>query len=181
MTEPADTKDQQAETVWLFGYGSLIYKADFEYLESSAAWITGWSRRFWQGSHDHRGVPGAPGRVVTLIAEPGAICSGIAYRVPISAFEHLDQREKDGYRRCEVAITLADNHQVSGLIYFAGADNPAFLGSATPVAIAEQIASASGASGDNRDYALDLARALRRLGSDDSHVFAVERALCASN
>jgi len=47
-----------AESLWLFGYGSLLFKAGFPYLERRPATITGWSRRLWQGSHDHRGTCG---------------------------------------------------------------------------------------------------------------------------
>ncbi|MDX5329335.1 MAG: gamma-glutamylcyclotransferase, partial [Marinobacter sp.] len=78
------------DSVWLFGYGSLIYKVDFPFLEQRPASIRGWARRFWQGSHDHRGTPEAPGRVVTLIEQPGAVCRGMAFRVSPNVFEYLD-------------------------------------------------------------------------------------------
>lgn len=91
-------------SVWLFGYGSLIYKADFPYLQRRPASIVNWTRRFWQGSHDHRGTPESPGRVVTIIEEAGAICHGMAYLVTPEVFAHLDHREKNGYLRLAVPI-----------------------------------------------------------------------------
>ena len=95
-------------SVWLFGYGSLIYKADFPYLQRRPASIANWTRRFWQGSHDHRGTPEAPGRVVTIIEEAGAICHGMAYLVTPEVFAHLDHREKNGYLRLATTITFDD-------------------------------------------------------------------------
>ncbi len=156
---------------WVFGYGSLIYKVDFPYIDRAEAEISGWIRRFWQGSHDHRGTPDAPGRVVTLIPEPGATCRGVAYRVEHSVFEHLDHREKNGYRRIEELIVLADRGtSVSGVVYVADENNPAFLGPATVEELASHIHDSHGPSGSNRDYALDLAEALEALGEYDSHV-----------
>jgi len=167
------------KTVWLFGYGSLIWKADFDYLERRPASIRGWARRFWQGSHDHRGTPEAPGRVVTLIPEADAICHGMAYRISPSVFEPLDIREKNGYLRVVTQMTFDDGSHAEGVVYMAGEDNAAFLGPAEERVIAQQIAESHGPSGPNRDYLLNLAAALRELGFEDSHVFALERALLA--
>jgi cation transport protein ChaC len=164
-------------SVWLFGYGSLIYKADFPYLERRPASIANWTRRFWQGSHDHRGTPEAPGRVVTIIEEPGAVCHGMAYLVTPEVFAHLDHREKNGYLRLTIAITFEDGDSVEGLVYIATPDNTAFLGAASEQEIARHIARAAGPSGPNSDYLNHLAAALRELGRHDQHVFEIERHL----
>ena len=113
------------DTVWLFGYGSLIYKVDFPWLERRPAWLQGWARRFWQGSHDHRGTPEAPGRVVTLIASAGARCRGMAYRISPDVFAHLDHREKNGYARRSLEFCFDDGGCVQGVVYVADPANEA--------------------------------------------------------
>ena len=172
-------------SVWLFGYGSLIYKADFPYLQRRAASIANWTRRFWQGSHDHRGTPEAPGRVVTIIEEAGAICHGMAYLVTPEVFAHLDHREKNGYLRLATTITFDDgdggSDSVVRLVYIATPDNTAFLGEAPEQEIARHIARSIGPSGPNSDYLNHLAHALRELGRHDQHVFEIERHLAALN
>lgn len=167
--------------IWLFGYGSLIWKADFAYLERKPAYITGWARRFWQGSHDHRGTPEAPGRVATLIRAQGAVCHGMAYRITPDVLAPLDVREKNGYLREKVPLTFLGERgeaqegktQIEGLIYLATEDNPAFLGDAPLEDIAYQIAHAHGPSGSNKAYLLNLAQALRELCIEDEHVFSL--------
>ncbi|KGE02783.1 gamma-glutamylcyclotransferase [Pseudohaliea rubra] len=159
------------EPAWVFGYGSLIYKVDFPFLDRRNARIDGWERRFWQGSHDHRGTPEAPGRVVTLIKAPGVRCRGVAYLVEPEVFDHLDYREKNGYARHRVPIVLDDRAApVVGFLYVATEDNPAFLGPAPLEELAAHIAGAAGPSGSNGDYLLQLAEALHALESYDDHV-----------
>lgn len=165
------------EQVWLFGYGSLIWKADFDYLERRPATIHGWARRFWQGSHDHRGTPAAPGRVLTLVPETNAACAGMAYLITPAVFDHLDRREKNGYLRHIETLHFADGTRVQGLVYIASEANAAWLGPAPEAEIARHIAESRGPSGRNRDYLVHLARALRELGADDPHVYAIERHL----
>jgi cation transport regulator ChaC len=162
---------------WVFGYGSLIYKVDFSYFERQPAHILGWERRFWQGSHDHRGTPEAPGRVVTLVEAPGRRCQGMAYYVAEDVFQHLDHREKNGYVRVDTSLYLDDGRAHPGTVYIADETNHAFLGAESMSAMAAHIARSQGPSGSNRDYLLTLARALRELGIHDDHVFELEALL----
>ena len=167
--------NQNANDLWLFGYGSLIWKADFDYVERAPASLQGWQRRFWQGSHDHRGTPQSPGRVVTLMREPAATCVGMAYRIDASqserVLEHLDFREKNGYERFEAPISfLGSTGSAQALVYIATPDNFAHLGPAPDTEIAQQIHNSAGPSGTNKEYLFRLHEALEHLNTSDDHV-----------
>ncbi len=171
------------ETPWIFGYGSLAWRADFDFVEARVCVLEHWSRRFWQGSTDHRGVPGAPGRVVTLVREPGARCFGRAYRLAAERAEpviaQLDHRERGGYERVSVELRFPEHGHApaQGLIYLATAENQNYLGPAPLGEIARQVRDARGPSGANREYVLELAAFLREHGAEDPHVFALEQLL----
>ena len=167
--------------IWLFGYGSLIWRPDFAYRERRSALLHGWARRFWQGSHDHRGLPHAPGRVVTLVPDAEASCHGVAYlidrAVAHAVFANIDHREKNGYERTRVRIDIAPGGRVDGVVYIAPERNAAYLGPAPLAEMARQIAGSHGPSGSNAEYLLELATALRALGASDAHVFELEQAV----
>jgi cation transport protein ChaC len=165
--------------LWIFGYGSLLWRPSFPDVERRPARVRGRARRFWQGSTDHRGVPGAPGRVVTLVPDAAEGCVGIAYRVAAAeaaaVLAALDHRERGGYERVQLALADPQGDAFAeGLAWLATPANPNYLGPAPLEAIAAQVRGAQGPSGTNVDYVLRLAEALRALGAADPHVFALE-------
>lgn len=172
-----------SEGVWLFAYGSLIWRPDIPILAQTLATASGWTRRFWQGSHDHRGTPESPGRVVTLIAAPGQHCVGVAYQldpdVLAGTFDALDHREKNGYERASIDLMTPTGTALSAVTYLAPPGNFAWLGDAPLSELARQIAGSQGPSGTNPDYLFGLADALRARQIRDDHVFGLESAVLA--
>lgn len=168
--------------LWIFGYGSIIWKPDFEYIEKRVGYIQGWRRVFYQGSTDHRGIPGAPGRVATLIPDPHSYCYGMAFFVSRAKareiMSQLDDREKGGYERYREPFYARDEARQpfsDVLVYVASQDNPEYLGPSKTLDMAFQIAHAHGPSGSNAEYLLNLAASLRQLKLHDSHIFELER------
>ncbi|NUP07930.1 MAG: gamma-glutamylcyclotransferase [Polyangiaceae bacterium] len=165
--------------LWVFAYGSLMFRPAFPFAAREPAFIEGFERRFWQGSTDHRGVPGAPGRVVTLMPSAGARCFGVAFGVAdadaSTVLDGLDFRERGGYSRLELPLLrTSDSTLVStGLVYVANPDNENWLGPATIDDIAMQVRTSVGPSGRNVDYVIGVARALVDIGAVDEHVFDI--------
>ena len=180
--------DEDARGPWIFGYGSLVWRPAFPFVERRAGFVRGWARRFWQASTDHRGVPEDPGRVVTLTAMPEARCFGMAYRVaPADVPEVLaghDHREQGGYRRVTIDVHVPDGSEtLSGaLMYLATEDNPSYVGPAPLAEIAARVRRCVGPSGPNVEYVLRLAEALRAMDvpyDEDAHVFELAALVAA--
>ncbi len=170
--------------MWIFGYGSLMWRPGFSYVERTVATLSGYRRVFWQASPDHRGTPERPGRVVTLADDGEAQCAGVAFRLDEVAVDRtladLDDRERGGYVRQRVALRRADGGCIEGLTYVARPDNPHYLGEACLQTMVHEVLASSGESGANSDYVLRLDEELQRLGIVDRHATALASALRAT-
>ena len=156
----------------VFGYGSLLFRPGFEYVERQLAVLSGFRRSFRQASPDHRGTPERPGRVVTLVPVAGASCSGALYVVSSPTdqlLRELDHRERAGYERVSVEVLVAGERRAA-VTWLAPPGNPYDAGELEPGALAELVRAATGPSGPNQDYVFLLERALQELGVVDSAV-----------
>lgn len=178
-----------SSSLWIFGYGSLVWKPDFKFKRSKVGFVRGYKRRFWHGDNFHRGNDETPGRVVTLIEEDDASTWGVAFEVTGSQVEeslkYLNVREavRGGYLTRFVEFVPRGENQspIQALVYIATADNPIYLGPASTDEIAAQIAVCKGKTGHNIEYLLRLADFMRHScpDVDDPHLFSIERACLA--
>lgn len=159
---------------WIFGYGSLIWRPNFDFTSRQPAKIKGWVRRFYQGSPDHRGTPKQWGRVVTLMPTSNEECYGVAYAIDAykrdDVFHYLNLREQGGYDLLETEIQLLNGDAVHGYVYTANEENPFYLGPASVDEMAIQILNSSGPSGPNLEYFTQLYTALSDFAPDDPHL-----------
>jgi cation transport protein ChaC len=169
--------------MWIFAYGSLIFRPSFSHLERRRAFLPDYMRRFWQGSPDHRGVPEAPGRVATLVPAHDEWCGGCVYRIDVNDAEailaELDVREQAGFERHLLSVYDAPhgNAFAQAIVYVARQGNPHFLGPLEEIEIAAWVRRSHGPSGPNADYVLALRDALRNLEIHDTHVEVIARHL----
>jgi len=175
------------EELWVFGYGSLVWKNnDFEYELKRPGYLKGFVRRFFQNSIDHRGVPEKPGRVVTLVfaRDNEARVHGIGYKIASdkvsSVLDHLDFREKNGYDRHETMFYPTDGSPPKPtIVYVANEQNPSWNQNHDLEDIAAQIIESVGPSGKNTEYVYNLCDAMRQYFHNvrDDHLFELEKLL----
>jgi glutathione-specific gamma-glutamylcyclotransferase len=170
--------------IWVFGYASLVWRPALPFVDRRAARVTGWARRFWQASSDHRGTPEAPGRVATLVPAPGAIVWGVAYAIADvdwpAVRELLEVREQGGYDRVDAIAGLAAGlaageviAEVPAVMYVGGDAGGHFVGPEPLETTAAIVRRSRGPSGDNATYVRELARALVEMGAPDPEVEAL--------
>jgi glutathione-specific gamma-glutamylcyclotransferase len=172
--------EHENSELWVFGYGSLMWRPGFDYLERAPARLRGLHRALCVYSYVHRGTPERPGLVFGL--DRGGMCRGIAYRVAATkraeTIAYLRGREQvtSVYREAVRRIALEDGsrRQIGALCYLVDRGHVQYAGGLTLAERVHYVRQGHGQSGHNRDYVLDAVRALEALGyrETDLHLLA---------
>jgi glutathione-specific gamma-glutamylcyclotransferase len=175
MAEPTRPVDGAAHApaaghdIWIFGYGSLMWRPEFAYLERAPATVVGYHRAFCVASTHHRGTEARPGLVLGL--DRGRACVGVAYRVAAEqaaatlAYLHARELIYGVYRQAHVGARLGDgtHREVVAIAYIVERAHPSWMGRLSPARQIELIRGARGISGTNLDYLINTVRHLREL------------------
>jgi glutathione-specific gamma-glutamylcyclotransferase len=165
--------DHAKEDLWVFAYGSLIWRPDFEHLERIPARLIGAHRALCVYSFVHRGTPERPGLVLGL--DHGGMCRGVAYRVAAARRAETlhDLREREQVTkvyiervRPVVLVGHAEN-RIQAVCYMVDRSHAQYAGK---LSLAEQlriVRHGHGKSGNNRDYVLATVHALEAMDCRD--------------
>ena len=153
MTAPGREEPTHGE-LWVFGYGSLMWRPGFTYSLRCKAMLRGWRRSLCIYSRHYRGTPDRPRLVLGL--DRGGACPGVAFRVEAALREptirYLHEREQPTavYIERMVPITLESGDRVSALTFVADRMHRQYAGRLAREAMLERVRAGAGASGDKR-------------------------------
>ena len=166
-TEPS------ADDLWVFGYGSLMWRPGFEFAEQVPARLIVEHRALCVYSFDHRGTPEKPGLVLGL--DRGGACRGIAFRVAArrrkETIDYLRGREQttNVYREVMRSVWLENEarQRVSALAYVVDRGHVQYAGRLSQAEQLRFVRQGHGRSGNNRDYVLSTVRSIEAQGFRD--------------
>ena len=160
-----------SDELWVFGYGSLMWRPGFAYAERQPATLAGRRRAFCIYSVHHRGTYERPGLVLGLA--PGGSVRGVAYRISRrrwkEVYAYLVEREQptETYVEARRNVRLADGRRVETLVFLSDIRHPQWAGVLSQERQAELISGGTGLSGRNIDYLRDLVEHLREMRMRD--------------
>lgn len=155
---------------WVFGYGSLMWRPGFPYLECRAALLRGWHRAFCVYSQHYRGTKEKPGLVLGL--DRGGACRGRAFLVAAedgpAVAEYLHGREMISgvYEPRWVAVETPEG-RLRAATYLADRGHEQYAGKLDEATLVRFILQGHGEAGSNLEYVENTVRHLDELGIAD--------------
>src|SRR6476619_6645703 len=162
--------------LWVFGYGSLMWRPGFEFVERVPARLIGEHRALCVYSFVHRGTPEKPGLVLGL--DRGGACRGIAFRIAeqnrAATVAYLREREQvtSVYREVMRSVWLENGarQRVSALAYVVDRGHVQYAGRLSPAEQLRHVLQGHGQSGPNREYVLSTVKAIEAEGFRDAQL-----------
>lgn len=176
MTANITSESEPESDLWVFGYGSLMWRPGFEFIEQVPARLIGEHRALCVYSFDHRGTPERPGLVLGL--DRGGACRGIAFRVAAkqrhATIAYLREREQTThvYREVMRSVWLdnVERTRVSALAYVVDRGHVQYAGRLSLTEQLHFVKQGHGRSGANRDYVLSTVKAIEAEGFRDQQL-----------
>jgi len=158
------------EDLWIFGYGSLIWRPEFDFSERRSAHVHGWHRALKMWSTINRGTPQVPGLVFGMLS--GGSCHGMAFRIPRNqgdtVMRKLWLREMPNAVYDPRWLPCRTPHgAVKALAFTLSRQSPHHTGELAPDEYRRIFSEAQGIYGTTLDYAQATFEELQRLGIDD--------------
>ena len=166
-------------TLWVFGYGSLMWNPGFAHSDRQVAVLEGYHRSFCMWSIHYRGTVTDPGLVLALDEAEAATCHGVAFAVAggqeAETLAYLRDREliSSAYREMDLAVTLRDGRAVRAVSYVVNRDHPQYCQDLDPADQAAIIARSAGSAGRNDDYLFNTVAHLAELDISDTHLLTL--------
>jgi len=173
---------QPHEDVWVFAYGSLIWRPEFAYVEERSALLRGYHRALCLWSRINRGTPEQPGLVFGL--DVGGSCRGVAFRIPASdvlaSLTALWRREMGAgaYLPRWFGMHTAAG-RVRALAFVMDRRSDGYVRQLPEDRLLEVVQRAHGSYGPCSEYIVETARALRATGIHDAKLEALVQRLQA--
>jgi len=166
--------------VWIFAYGSLLWRPGFDHDQALDARLFGYHRSPCVYSWVHRGTEQRPGVVLGL--DRGGSCRGRVLGV-VAAREaevlaNLDARElvTDVYQRRRLPLTTARG-RLAAWCYVVRRDHGQYAGKLEDHRVLELVQHGTGRSGRNGDYVVSTVRHLEQMGVVDGPLHRLARSL----
>ena len=171
------------EDLWVFAYGSLMWRPVFPFVEQIEARLIGAHRALCVYSFVHRGTAERPGLVLGL--DRGGACRGIAYRVSVAermrTVAYLRKREQvtSVYREVirPVWLRRQPEERVPALCYMVDRGHPQYAGRLALEQQLHHVRQGHGLSGANRDYVIATVASLEQLGYRESQLHQLAQML----
>jgi len=171
---------EAGSAIWIFAYGSLIWKPACDVVEMRTGILRGWHRKFCLGWNTRfRGSVDAPGLMLAL--DRGGSCRGVLYRLPQDAVE-LNLRK---LLEREMLLTPtpfpprwvnveAEEGDLRAITFCIDRRSPRYVTGLSEEQIADVLARATGSRGSMAEYLYSTVRHLEDLGIHDHHLWRLQ-------